>query len=112
LKLSGGQKQLMNVTRGLLACHDKDILLLDEPTSALDPTTSVNVYQNVFREFAGKTVIASVHQFELLRFFDEICFFQDGKLLASGTFSELMESCPAFRDMATAPKEIGEGSAV
>ncbi|MFA6476112.1 MAG: ABC transporter ATP-binding protein [Candidatus Paceibacterota bacterium] len=96
VNLSGGQQQRLALSRGLLACHDKDIVLLDEPTSSLDTVTEVIVYQNIFQEFSGKTVISTVHQLHLLPLFDRICVFDKGQIIAAGTISELLLSCPKF----------------
>lgn len=94
VNLSGGQQQRLALSRGLLACHDKDIVLLDEPTSSLDTETEMQVYRNIFREFRGKTIISSVHRLHLLPLFDRICVFEDGKITASGTFTEMLASSP------------------
>ena len=96
VNLSGGQQQCLALSRGLLFCHDKDIVLLDEPTSSLDVMTGITVYQNIFREFKGKTIISTVHQLHLLPLFDRICVFDKGQIIASGTLQELLTDCPKF----------------
>lgn len=96
VNLSGGQQQRLALSRGLLACHDKDIVLLDEPTSSLDALTEMKVYKNILQEFAGKSIISSIHRLHLLPLFDRICMFDGGKIIASGTFEELLTSCPKF----------------
>lgn len=96
VNLSGGQQQCLALSRGLLACHDKDIVLLDEPTSSLDTITGMTVYNNIFREFKEKTIISTVHQLHLLSLFDRICVFDQGRIVASGTLSELLSTSPEF----------------
>lgn len=96
VNLSGGQQQCLALSRGLLACHDKEIVLLDEPTSSLDTITGMTVYNNIFREFREKTIISTVHQLHLLALFDRICVFDQGKIVAFGTMSELLSSSPEF----------------
>lgn len=96
VNLSGGQRQCLALARGLLACHDKEIILLDEPTSSLDTITSITVYRNIFREFNCKTVISTVHQLDLLPLFDRICVFEKGRIVATGTLSELMQTSSKF----------------
>lgn len=96
VNLSGGQQQCLALSRGLLASHDKDIVLLDEPTSSLDILTGITVCQNIFREFSGKTIISTIHQLHLLPLFDRICVFDKGEIIASGTLTELLSSCPKF----------------
>jgi ATP-binding cassette subfamily B protein len=99
VNLSGGQVQRLALSRGLLACHDKDIVLLDEPTSSLDFTTEMEVYRNIFAKFQGKTVISSIHRLHLLPLFDKIYFFDKGRIVASGTLSELISSNDKFRNL-------------
>jgi len=99
VNLSGGQQQRLALARGLLACHDKDIVLLDEPTSSLDTVTEMKVYQNIFREFQDKTIISSVHRLHLLPMFDHIYMFSSGKIIASGNLSELLATCPEFQEL-------------
>ncbi len=96
VNLSGGQVQRLALSRGLLACHDKDIVLLDEPTSSLDVSTEMAVYRNILRGFRDKTVISTVHRLQLLPLFDRVFMFEKGKIVGSGTVQELLVNCPQF----------------
>ena len=97
--LSGGQRQRLALARGLLACHDKDIVLLDEPTSSLDTRTEMRVYRNIFEAFQDKTVISSVHRLHLLPLFDKIYFFHKGYIVGAGTLNELVSSNERFQQL-------------
>lgn len=99
VNLSGGQQQRLALSRGLLACSDKDIVLLDEPTSSIDTANEKRIYQNIFREFAGKTIISSVHRLHLLHLFDKIYMFDKGRIIGAGALGELLESCPEFQTL-------------
>lgn len=99
VNLSGGQQQRLALARGLLACHDKDLVLLDEPTSSLDTATEMRVYRNIFREFRDKTIISSIHRLHLLPLFNRIYVFSGGQILASGNLNELLEQCPEFQEL-------------
>jgi ATP-binding cassette, subfamily B, bacterial len=99
VNLSGGQRQRLALVRGLLACRDKDIVLLDEPTSSLDTGTEMRVYGNIFREFRGKTIISSIHRLHLLPLFNRIYMFSKGQIIASGTLTELLTCCPEFQEL-------------
>lgn len=99
VNLSGGQQQRLALARGLLACDDKDIVLLDEPTSSLDTATERRVYQNIFQSFVGKTIFSSIHRLHLLPLFDTIHVFSNGKIIASGSLNQLLQSCPEFVEL-------------
>jgi len=99
VNLSGGQQQRLALARGLLACHDKDIVLLDEPTSSLDTGTEMRVYGNIFREFQDKTIVSSIHRLHLLPLFHKIYFFSNGQIIASGSLNELLMQCPEFQEL-------------
>ncbi len=97
VNLSGGQKQRLALARALIFAQEKNIILLDESTSSVDPETEVKIYKNIFRHFKNKTVIASIHKINLLKYFDRIIMFQDGKIVDSGTFNELLETNEKFK---------------
>lgn len=99
VNLSGGQQQRLALARGLLACEGKDIICLDEPTASLDAVTEADVYRKIFEGFAGRTIVSTIHRLHLLPCFDQILFFDQGKLVASGTLPQLLESCSHFREM-------------
>ena len=97
VNLSGGEKQRLALARGLMACEDKDIVLMDEPTSSVDSSNELNIYQNIFKKFKDKTVISTVHRLHLLPMFDKIYLFDKGKIIASGNLNELVKASPQFR---------------
>lgn len=99
VNLSGGQQQRLALSRGLLACRDKDFVLLDEPTSSLDTPTEWQVYQNIMAAFDDKTIVASVHRLHLLPLFDRIYLFENGQIAADGSLKELLEDCEQFREL-------------
>lgn len=99
VNLSGGEKQRLALARGLLACHDKSLVLLDEPTSSIDITNELAIYRSIFDAFRDKTVISSVHHLHLLPLFDRIYLFDNGSINASGTLARMLEHSPAFRSM-------------
>ena len=91
VNLSGGEKQRLALARGLLACKDKHIVLLDEPTSSVDSRNELAIYENIFRQYRNKTIISSIHRLHLLPLFDRIYYFENGKIVASGAFKEMMK---------------------
>jgi ATP-binding cassette subfamily C protein LapB len=78
--VSGGQKQLIAVTRLLLA--RPRIWLLDEPTSAMDAVTEARVV-GILREIAaeGVTLVAATHKTALLPLFDRLIVLHRGRVV-------------------------------
>ncbi len=99
VNLSGGQKQRLALARGVLAAKDSDIVLLDEPTSSVDPKTELKIYEKIFREFADKAIISSLHRLHLLIYFDYVYVLENGKVAAEGTFEYLKEFSPVFQEL-------------
>jgi ABC-type multidrug transport system fused ATPase/permease subunit len=99
VNISGGQKQRLALARGILAAQTSHVVLLDEPTSSIDPATETAIYENLFREFADKAVISSLHRLHLLRMFDYIYVLQQGRIVDEGTFDKLRTTSPVFQAM-------------
>lgn len=97
VNLSGGQKQRLALARGLMAGVDKEILLLDEPTSSVDAKNELAIYENIFKKFKKKTIVSTIHRLHLLPLFDRIVFFSDGKIIADGTFDEVLKHSEEFQ---------------
>ena len=92
VSLSGGEKQRLALTRGILSAKDSDIVLLDEPTSSVDSINERKIHDNIFKEFKDKTIISSIHRLHLLDKFDKIVIFDKGKIIAQGTYKEIRQN--------------------
>ena len=81
--VSGGQKQLIMMTRTLLA--KPRVWLLDEPTGSMDSMTEARIV-NLLREVtaAGATLVAATHKTALLPIFDRLIVLQNGRILLDG----------------------------
>ena len=89
--LSGGQKQRVAIIRSL--CMNPDVMLFDEPTSALDPEMVKEVL-DLMTELAnlGMTMVVVTHEMGFAReIADKIVFMDDGKIIESGTPSEIFD---------------------
>ncbi len=95
--MSGGQRQRLVLTREFL--RGAGILLLDEPTSALDAESSAMVQQAILTLFRGRTVLMVTHDMHLLRGMDQIIVLEESRLSGLGTYEQLLDSCPLFREM-------------
>lgn len=99
VNLSGGQKQRLALARGILAAAESNLILLDEPTSSVDPKTEALIYQNMFDTFSDKAIISSIHRLHLLPQFDYIYVLDKGKVVAEGTFEQLVTDSKPFVQM-------------
>ncbi|WP_291606511.1 ribosome-associated ATPase/putative transporter RbbA [Bradyrhizobium sp.] len=91
-KLSGGMKQKLGLCCALI--HDPDLLILDEPTTGIDPLSRRQFWQLVARFRAqrpGMTVVVATAYMEEAEAFDRIVMMDEGRILATGTPSELKE---------------------
>lgn len=91
VSLSGGEKQRLALARGILAAQDSQILLLDEPTSSVDVENELQVYQNIFKAFNDRVIVSAIHSLHLLKYFDYVYMFKDGKIISEGSFTSLLK---------------------
>ena len=95
VKLSGGQRQRIGIARALY--HDPEVLILDEATSSLDNITE-SIVIDAIRKLAGeKTILMIAHRLTTLIDCDIIHYLKKGKIVDSGTYDNLMTTCPEFR---------------
>lgn len=99
VNLSGGQKQRLSIARGLLAAKGSTLLLLDEPTSSMDPRKETDIYERLFEHYPDRTIISTLHRLHLLRYFDYVYMVGKGRIIAEGTFEQLLDGEPLFQRM-------------
>ena len=99
VNLSGGQKQRLALARGVFVAKDSELILLDEPTSSVDPKTEANIYKQLFKEFADKAILSTLHRLHLLPQFDYIYIMDQGRIVAEGTFEKLFATSDIFQEM-------------
>ncbi len=100
VRLSGGQRQRIGIARALY--HDPEVLVLDEATSALDGSTEAAVLDAIEAVSSTKTLIIIAHRLSTVRNCKILYMLDQGRLVASGTYDELMEVDRRFRQMAGA----------
>lgn len=95
LSLSGGQRQRLALARAILG--RPRVLVLDDPLSALDVHTEALVEEALARILAGTTALVVVHRPSTLALADRVAFLADGRVAATGSHHDLLESVPAYR---------------
>ncbi len=99
VRLSGGQRQRIGIARALY--RDPDVLVLDEATSALDNRTERSVMTAINTLGNSKTIIVIAHRLSTIRNCQKIYLLDEGRVKASGTYSELLQD-PAFNSLVKA----------
>lgn len=96
--LSGGQKQRLCIARALL--KRPKILILDDSMSAVDVKTDAKIRENLRHFMPDSTQIIVAQRVSSCMHADLIVVLKDGRVVAKGKHSELMESCETYRKMA------------
>ena len=93
-RLSGGQKQRVGIARALYRAPE--ILIFDEATNALDVQTEKKIIENILNEKSIKTFICITHNINLIKYFDNIIFIDEG-LIHHGTRETLSKFNQNFK---------------
>lgn len=86
--LSEGQKQLLCITRVVLALPP--VLILDEATSSIDTRTELKVQRALELLMEGRTSIIVAHRLSTIRNADMIVVMKDGKIVETGRHEQLL----------------------
>ena len=86
--LSQGQKQLLCITRVMLALHP--MLILDEATSSIDTRTELMIQEAFNKMMEGRTSFIVAHRLSTIRNADVILVMKDGKIIEQGNHESLL----------------------
>ncbi|CAH1198760.1 Daunorubicin/doxorubicin resistance ATP-binding protein DrrA [Paenibacillus plantiphilus] len=91
---SGGMRRRLDIALSLVG--NPQIIFLDEPTTGLDPESRIEVWKIVKELAAGGTTIFLTTQYleEAEQLADRIAILHEGRIIASGTLSELKKLFP------------------
>ncbi|MCW5852949.1 MAG: ABC transporter ATP-binding protein [Anaerolineae bacterium] len=95
--LSGGQKQRIAIARALLL--DPRILILDDSTSSVDAETEYRIHQALDRLMQGRTSFVIAQRISTVRNADLILVMEKGRLVATGTHAELLDTSEVYADI-------------
>lgn len=86
--LSQGQKQLLCITRVMLALPP--MLILDEATSSIDTRTEIRIQQAFNEMMKGRTSFIVAHRLSTIREADVILVMRDGHIVEQGSHAQLL----------------------
>ena len=98
--LSGGERQRLSIARALL--KNPPILVFDEATSALDATTEKLIQKALDAATRGRTTFVIAHRLATIRNADRILVFDQGEIVESGSFDDLVKLNGRFARLAAA----------
>jgi ATP-binding cassette subfamily B multidrug efflux pump len=94
---SGGQKQRLAITRGVIA--DPEILILDDSTSALDARSEKLVQEALDRELKQTTTVVIAEKIASILHADQILVLNGGRIVGCGTHYELVHTNSAYQQI-------------
>jgi ATP-binding cassette subfamily B protein len=107
--LSGGERQRLSIARALL--KDPPVLILDEATSALDAGTEAKVQAALDEVMKHRTTFVIAHRLSTVRNATRILVFDQGRIIESGSFDELVARNGRFAALARAQFMVGAAPA-
>ncbi|WP_125606655.1 ABC transporter ATP-binding protein [Lapidilactobacillus bayanensis] len=103
---SGGQKQRLSITRGVI--KHPEILIMDDSTSALDAQSEKLVQQALENELAGTTTIIIAEKISSIIKADRILVLDNGRLVGEGTHKELVHNNQIYQEIYQTQKALEE----
>ena len=88
-RLSGGEKQRIGIARALY--NKPKVIVFDEATSSLDVYNENKILKEIYENKKDKTLIIISHRNNTVKYCDLIYVMEDGKIIDSGTFEQIMK---------------------
>lgn len=101
--VSGGQKQRLCIARAIL--RKPKVLILDDSTSAVDTATDAKIREGFRSMLPDTTKLIIAQRVNSVMDADIIVVMDDGAIVGLGSHSELMESCPIYKEVYQSQQE-------
>jgi len=102
--LSGGEKQRLAISRAML--KGGHLWMLDEPTSSVDALTEREIVGHLLEQAREDTLVLISHRLNGLERMDQIIVMENGAIIESGSYNELMERKGYFYEMKQIEKSV------
>lgn len=103
---SGGQRQRLAIARCVV--RKPLVYLFDDSFSALDYTTDARLRSALVSRTVGKTVIIVAQRVSTIMHADRIIVLDGGRIVGTGTHDQLLEGCPAYREIVASQAVLEE----
>jgi ATP-binding cassette subfamily B protein len=104
--LSGGQRQRIAIARALLV--NPPVLILDDATSAIDVTVEQRIHESLRTLMKGRTTLIVAHRLSTIGLADRVVLVENGKIIADGTHTSLLDTEPRYARVLASQNEIVE----
>jgi ABC-type multidrug transport system fused ATPase/permease subunit len=94
IKLSGGQRQRLGIARAL--ARTPQLIILDEATSSLDSLSESKIQKAIENAFTDHTMVIIAHRLSTIRHVNRIIVMDEGRVVESGRFDELLNANGLF----------------
>ena len=98
--LSGGQRQRLTLARALAG--RPRLLVLDDATSAVDPRVEAGILESLRGREAGASILVVAYRRATIALADQVVYLANGRVVAVGTHTELMDTQPGYLALVTA----------
>ncbi len=96
-ELSQGEWQKISLARSFM--RDSQVIILDEPAGSLDVKSEYDVFSKFQDLRKGKSAVIVSHRFSTVHMADRIIVMKNGKIIETGSHSELLERGGTYADM-------------